>query len=98
MLYWPIAFLDTIRHILESILVKKMSEIADIHQLLPKWHFEEWKNTPTKHTIYFPVMKIYAGIIPRKNSFCVMLDMAYVFDNVFHSQLISNLLKRRLNL
>lgn len=92
--YWPIALLDTIRKILESILAKKISAIVEINHLLLKTHFEEKKNTSPKHTVHYLVETTYAAWSKGKEASAFMLDVTSAFNNVSHSRLIQNLQKR----
>ncbi len=58
--YRPIVLLDTIRKILELILAKRISAVAEIHHLLPKTNFGGRRNTSIKLAIHYLVEKTYS--------------------------------------
>lgn len=57
--YRPIALLNIIGKVLESILAKKISVLIELYSLLIKTHFGSHRSISTKHTLYYLVEKIY---------------------------------------
>lgn len=95
--YRPIALLDIIGKVLELILAKRISALAEIYHLLPKTHFGRRRNTSTEHAVQYLVEKTYAAWAQGKEASALTLDVTGVFDNVSHPRLIYNLRKRQLD-
>lgn len=57
--YRPIALLNTIGKIMDAIMAKRLSYIAETHQLLPQTHIGGRKQRSTEHAFHLIIDKIY---------------------------------------
>ena len=96
--YRPIALMNTLGKIMDSILAKRIAYIAEQYQLLPHTHCGGRKARSTEHAIHLLVEKIYATWRSPETPVAslLMLDVSGAFDNVSHQRLLHNLRKRRI--
>jgi DNA topoisomerase IB len=55
----PIALLNTIGKIMDTIMAKRLNYLAETHQLLPPTHIGGRKQRSTEHTLHFIIDKVY---------------------------------------
>lgn len=97
--YRLIALLNTIGKILESILAKRMSYLAEKYHLLPKTHIGGSKITSTEHAIHHTLEKIHnAWASDEPIASMLLLDVSGAFNNVSYLRLIHNLRKQNIPL
>jgi hypothetical protein len=95
--YRPIALLNTLSKVLESIMARRLRFLSEKHALLPDIQIgvREKRSTDTAlNLLTEQVYTIWAGNKPRVVSI-LSLDVAGAFDNVSHARLAHNLRKRR---
>jgi hypothetical protein len=97
--YRPIALLNTIGKLMDSIIAKRISYMTEIHQLLPSTHIGGRKGKSTDHALYVIIEKIYeAWNSPEPQvASLLLLDVSGAFDNVSYIRLLHNLRKRRID-
>lgn len=97
--YRPIALLNTIGKLMDSIIAKRISYVTEIHQLLPSTHIGGRKGKSTDHALHVIIEKIYeAWNSPEPQvASLLLLDVSGAFDNVSHIRLLHNLRKRRID-
>lgn len=95
--YRPIALLNTISKIMEFILAKRISYLAETHDLLPRTHFGARKSVSTEHALHFMVERIYAAWNKGLISTAMLLDVTGAFDNIARLRLLHNLRVKRLD-
>lgn len=96
--YRPIALLNTISNILESVIANRISFLVEKYQLLPKSHIGGRKGRSTEEALHDIVEKIYAGWNKNQVASFLMLDISGAYDHVCKIRLLHNLRKRRINL
>jgi hypothetical protein len=77
-------------------MMTRLSYAAEKHNLLLKKHFENRKNIVSKHALHYVVKAINSVWVNKKITIMLLLNVIEVFDNVFHSRLLHNLRKRRI--
>lgn len=84
---------------MDSIIVRRISFITEMYQLLPSTHIGGRKGRSVDHVLYTIVEKIYeAWNSPEPQvASLLLLDVSGAFDNVSHSRLLHNLRKRRID-
>ena len=97
--YRPVALLNTLGKVMESVMARRLSWMAETHQLLLKTLLGGRKGISTEHAVH-TLMKIIQG---AQNSgtpvtSLLMLDVSGAFNNVSHQRLLHNLRKRRIPL
>ena len=94
--YRPIALLNTMGKLMESILATRMNYWMEEFHLIPEDHIGGRKMRGVESAVHLLLERIYAGF---KNTGPVasllMLDVSGAFDNVSHQRLLHNLRKRR---
>ena len=96
--YRPIALLNTIGKIMDSIIAKRLSYLAEAFGLLPDTHMGGRKLRSTEHALHHILDKIYeAWNCGEKVASLLLLDVSGAFDNVSHKRLLHNLRKRRID-
>ncbi|RKL20549.1 hypothetical protein BFJ72_g15022 [Fusarium proliferatum] len=97
--YRPIALLNTTGKVMEAIMAKRLSYIAETHGLLPDTHMGGRKLRSTEHALHLIIDKIYdawnAG--SGKVASLLLLDVSGAFDNISHARLLHNLRKRKID-
>jgi hypothetical protein len=94
--YRLIALLNTLNKIMKFIMTTRLSYAAEKHNLLLREHFEDRKNIISKHVLHYIVETINSAWVSKKITTMLLLNVIEVFDNVFHSRLLHNLRKRRI--
>ncbi len=99
--YRPIALLDTLGKALETVVLRKLSDLAEEHHLLPPQQMGARRKrsvetalealTDAVHTVW----NYSKGGNKRKVASLLSLDVAGAFDNVSHERLLHNLRMRR---
>lgn len=106
--YRPIALLDTIGKVMESVIASRLAYWVETHSLLPDSHIGGRKSRGVEHGLHVLMERIFTGIntkISSRERACgskakkmvvslLMLDVSGAFDNVSHQRLIHNLKKR----
>src|SRR5207249_954898 len=97
--YRPIALLNTISKLMDSIIIRRISFVTEIYQLLPSTHIRERKGRSVDHALHTIVKKIYGAWNSPKPQVIslLLLDVSGVFNNVSHTRLLHNLRKQRIN-
>ena len=95
--YRPIALLNTIGKVLESILASRISYLTETFHLLPYTHIRGQKSVFIKHVIYYLVERIYSAWNSNKIPSALFLDVTGAFNNVSHPRLLHNLRKRKID-
>ena len=98
--YRPVALLNTLGKIMEAILARRISYIAEKYSLLPSMHTGGRRASSTEQAIHLLLERIYAGWTgpgTPKVATILSLDVSGAFDNVSHARLIHNLRKRRID-
>ncbi|EGU72833.1 hypothetical protein FOXB_16658, partial [Fusarium oxysporum f. sp. conglutinans Fo5176] len=97
--YRPIALLNTTGKIMEAVIAKRLSYIAETHGLLPDTHMGGRKLRSTEHALHLIIDKIYDAwnTGQGKVASLLLLDVSGAFDNISHARLLHNLRKRRID-
>jgi ribonuclease HI len=97
--YRPIALLNTIGKLMDSIIARRISYVTETHQLLPSTHIGGRKGRSVDHTLHTIIEKIYeAWNSPEPQvASLLLLDVSGAFDNISHARLLHNLRKRRID-
>lgn len=98
--YRSVALLNTLGKILEKIIARRLSALAEWYSLLPPTHMGGRKGISTDHALHWLMEKmnielngkIYRGVVS-----ILSLDVSGAFDNVSHPRLLHNLRKRRIH-
>jgi ribonuclease HI len=89
--YRPIALLNTLGKILESIIALRISWALEEHGLLPKGHLGGRKGVSVDHAIQLILDEVYRAWGRGYKASMLLLDISGAFDNVSHQRLIHNL-------
>lgn len=95
--YRPIALMNTIGKVLDSVLAKRLQYYAEQYHLLPRNHTGGRKATSSEHALHLLIEKIHAAWSKGKVASLLLLDVTGAFDNVSHARLIHNLRKRHIH-
>ena len=97
--YRPIALLNTIGKLMDSIIARRISYVTEAYQLLPSTHIRGRKGRSVDHALHTIVGKIYeAWNSPEPQvASLLLLDVSGAFDNVLYARLLHNLRKRRID-
>jgi ribonuclease HI/exonuclease III len=95
--YRPIALMNTIGKIMDSIVARRLQYYAEKYQLLPRNHTGGRKATSCEHALHLLVERIHAAWRTNKVASLLMLDVTGAFDNVSHERLLHNLRKRHIH-
>ncbi|HEY9844899.1 MAG TPA: reverse transcriptase family protein, partial [Candidatus Caenarcaniphilales bacterium] len=96
--YRPIALLNTLGKIMESVIAKRISYLVETYKLLPQTHMGGRRMTSVETAVQLLVEKTHAAW-KKQGSWVVSilsLDVEGAFDNVSHARLVHNLKKRRI--
>lgn len=94
--YRPVALLNTIGKLLESIIATRLAHLAESHQLLPKFHMGGRATSSCEHAIHLLLERLYWARRHRLTATLLLMDVAGAYDNVKHERLIHNLRERRI--
>ena len=93
----PIALLNTISKLMEYILAKRISFLAEEHNLLPRTHLGARKGVSTEHALHYMVERIHAAWSQGKISTALLLDVMGAFENMARERLLHNLRMKRID-
>ncbi|KAJ5413841.1 hypothetical protein N7509_000468 [Penicillium cosmopolitanum] len=94
--YRPVALINTMAKLLESIIATRISDAVELHQLLPGTHLGGRNGISIDHVIQLIIDRVRRAWGRGRQSSMVLLDVAGAYDNVSHQRLLSNM--RRLGL
>ena len=96
--YCPIALLNTLGKVMESIMGKKISYLAETHQLLPEAQMGARRGKSTETALKLLTEQIHTVWGQGQNKVVTLLsmDVASAFDTVSHQRLIHNLRRRKI--
>lgn len=92
--YRPIALLNTISKLMEYIMAKRLSYLAETHNLLPRTHMGARRAVSTEHALHYLVERIHSAWSKGKIATALLLDVAGAFDNVIRARLLHNLRRK----
>jgi ribonuclease HI len=97
--YRPIALLNTTGKIMEAVIAKRLSYLAETHNLLPDTHMGGRKLRSTEHALHLIIDKIYDAwnTGSGKVASLLLLDVSGAFDNISRARLLHNLRKRKID-
>ncbi|KAJ5195637.1 uncharacterized protein N7498_009075 [Penicillium cinerascens] len=91
--YRPVALLNTLGKLLESVIATRIAWAAEEKGILPKGHLGGRKGVSVDHAIQLILDQVHrAWGIDRKVSM-LLLDMSGAYDNVSHERLLYNIKK-----
>lgn len=95
--YRPIALLNTMGKLMESVLAVRLSYWMESSQLIPRDHIGGRKLAGVEGAIHLLTERISASFGSKHHPVAslLMLDVSGAFDNVSHQRLLHNLRKRR---
>ncbi|KAJ3476748.1 hypothetical protein NLI96_g10952 [Meripilus lineatus] len=93
--YRPIALEDTIGKVLEAVIARRLSSLAEIHGLLPPNHFGGRPGRTTTDAVLYLVQRIKDAWRGKGVTSVLFLDISQAFPSVSHTRLIHNLRKRQ---
>lgn len=96
--YRPIALLNTIGKIMESVLAERLSYLVETENVLPPNHFGGRRGQSTLSAIHNLLEQVYSAWERGETASLLMLDVSGAFDNVSHERLLHNLRKRGVSL
>ena len=97
--YRLIALMNTIGKIMDAVIARRLSYLAETHQVLPPTHMGGRKMRSTEHALHAVTKKIYEAWDqkPGQVASLLLLDVSGAFDNVSHARLLHDLRKRRVD-
>ncbi|RYO14582.1 hypothetical protein AA0111_g11928 [Alternaria arborescens] len=97
--YRPIALMNTTGKIMDAVMARRLSHLAETHHVLPPTHMGGRKMRSTEHTLHTVTKKIYEAWDRRIGQVAslLLLDVSGAFDNVSHVFLLHDLRKRRVD-
>ncbi|PPJ61058.1 hypothetical protein CBER1_07391 [Cercospora berteroae] len=97
--YRPIALLNTIGKIMDALLARRLSYIAETYDLLPRAHIGGRRQKSTEHALHNIIDKVHhawnTGQVQVAS--LLLLDVSGAFDNVSHERLLHDLRARRVD-
>ena len=99
--YRPIALLNSMGKILELIIARRLSQLAETHNMLPQTQMGARKGRSTDTALRLLTEQIHTiwdlpG--PKRVATILSIDISGAYDNVLRPRLIHNLRKRRVPL
>lgn len=94
--YRPIALINTLGKVIDTVLAKRIVYIAERYKILPIDHAGSRKLASTEHGIYNLLEGIYTTWRKKEVASILLLDISSVFPNISHRRLLYNLRKRGL--
>lgn len=82
-LYRPIALLNTIGKIFETIIANRLSYMREIHQLVPTNYFSGRKLSSTEHVGHHLLERFQEALNTQKIASLLLLDVVGVFENAY---------------
>ncbi|KAK1485910.1 zinc knuckle, partial [Colletotrichum abscissum] len=97
--YRPIALLNMVGKIMDAVIARRLSYLAETHGLLPDSHMGGRRRRSTEHALDQIVDRIYEawGSGQGMVASLLLLDVSGAFDNVSHRRILHNLRKRRID-
>ena len=96
--YRPIALLNTLGKVMESVMSKKITHLAETHRLLPDTQMGARRGRSTETALELLTEQIHTvwGQGNDKIATLLSMDVAGAYDTVSHRRLIHNLRKRKI--
>jgi ribonuclease HI/exonuclease III len=94
--YRPIALISTMAKVLTAIVAENISQLVELHQLIPKTHFGGRPGRTTTDAIHYLVHKVKKAWGENQVASVLFLDVEAAFPNAVTDRLIHNLRKRRI--
>jgi ribonuclease HI len=94
--YRPVALLNTLGKILESVMASRIAWAVEEHGLLPKTHLGGRKGISVDHAIQLILDRVHHAWGRGKKVSMLLLDVAGAYDNVSHERLLNNIKQLRL--
>ena len=94
--YRPIALLSCMAKVLTSVVTEIISDLVEIHHLLPKTHFGGRPGRTTTDAVHYLIHKIKTAWRNEEVVSVLFLDVEGAFPNAVTDRLIHNLKKRRI--
>jgi len=91
--YWPISLLTVLGKILEKVILKRITTIAQLNNRIPNFQFGFRSLHATTHQLHRVVDTISTALETKKYCAGVFLDVAKAFDTVWHEGLLFKLKK-----
>jgi hypothetical protein len=97
--YRPIALMNTTGKIMDAVMARQLSYLAETHHVLPPTHMGGRKMRSTEHALHAVTYKIYETWTQANGQVAslLLLDVSEAFDNVSHTRLLHDLRKRRVD-
>lgn len=89
--YRPIALLNTLGMVMESIIATRLSYLAETHKLLPENHLGGRKLNSPEHAVHLLTSRIQTAVGQGQVASPLLLDVAGAFDNVPWPRLLHNM-------
>ncbi|GMG17201.1 unnamed protein product [Aspergillus oryzae] len=89
--YRPVALLNTLGKVLESVIATRISWALEEYQILPKTHLGGRKGISTDHAIQLILDRVLSAWGHGLKVSMLLLDVSGAFDNVSHARLINNI-------
>jgi len=89
--YRPVALLNTLGKILESIIATRIAWAVEEFKLLPDTHLGGRRGISVDHAIQLILDRVHRAWGDGKVASMLLLDVAGAYDNVSHERLISNM-------
>jgi hypothetical protein len=95
--YRPIVLMNTMGKIMDAVIARRLSYLAETHHVLPPTHMGGRKMRSTEHALHAVTHKIYETWSQNTGQVAslLLLDVSGAFDNVSHARLLHDLRKRR---
>ncbi|GFY08599.1 RNA-directed DNA polymerase from mobile element jockey [Trichonephila clavipes] len=91
--YRPISLLSTIGKSFEKIILKRLQEHTDSHNLIPDFQHEFRSETSTNHQLLRLTNRVINGFNSGDTTGDAILDVEKAFDRVWHDGLIFKMIK-----
>jgi hypothetical protein len=97
--YRPIALMNTTGKIMDAVVAKRLSYLAETYYVLPPTHIGGRKMRSTKHALHAVTKKIYKAWDHKTSQVAslLLLNVLGAFNNVSHARLLHDLRKRRVD-
>lgn len=95
--YRPIALLNTMGKIFETIMAHRLSYMTEVHHFLLTTHFGGQKVSSTEHVGHHLLERIQKAWNTKKIVSLLLLDIAGAFNNVVHERLLHNFRKKKID-
>lgn len=94
--YRPIALMNTLGKLLESIVASRISWAVEEHRLLPNTHLGGRRGISVDHAIQLILDRVHRAWGSGKKASMLLLDVSGAYDNVAHDRLLYNMKRMRL--